>query len=89
MLFNPSTPTSYSFSVNFAPGTYTYLCTLHPSIMLANFVVLAALPVGGAVLPADKPALLAPFIGLAALIMGAAAIAIVLQKRVRQARRDE
>ncbi len=36
--FPPST--SYNFKVNFAPGTYTYFCTVHPMVMVGSFVVL-------------------------------------------------
>jgi hypothetical protein len=89
IVFSPSTPTSYTFNVNFAPGTYTYFCTLHPSAMLGNFVVLAAPPVGGVVVPVDKLALLAPFIGLTSIIAAVAAIAIVHMTRVRLARKDK
>jgi plastocyanin len=84
-----STPISYTFSANFAPGTYTYFCTLHPSAMLGNFVVLAAPPVGGVIVPVDRLALLAPFIGLASIIVAVAAIAILHMTRVRFARKDK
>ncbi len=36
--FPPST--SLTFTVNFAPGTYTYYCSVHPTTMLGQFVVL-------------------------------------------------
>jgi len=38
-LFPPST--TLTFTVNFAPGTYTYYCSVHPTTMLGQFVVLS------------------------------------------------
>ena len=35
-----STSTSLTFTVNFSPGTYTYYCSVHPTTMLGQFVVL-------------------------------------------------
>lgn len=35
--FPPST--SLTFTVNFAPGTYTYYCSVHPTTMLGKFIV--------------------------------------------------
>jgi plastocyanin len=40
--FPPST--SLTFTVSFAPGTYTYYCSLHPGTMLGMFIVLAPPP---------------------------------------------
>ena len=44
-IFPPSTPVT--FAVNFAPGTYTYYCAVHPTTMLGQFVVLQAHVAGG------------------------------------------
>ena len=44
-IFPPST--TISFTVNFAPGTYTYYCAVHPSTMFGNFVVLQPPAAGG------------------------------------------
>jgi hypothetical protein len=44
-VFPPST--SLTFTVNFAPGTYTYYCSVHPTTMFGNFVVLRAPVTGG------------------------------------------
>jgi hypothetical protein len=45
--------------------------------------------VGGTEVPVDKLGLLAPYIGLASIILGLAAVAILYTKRVRLARKDE
>ena len=37
-VFPPST--TLTFTVNFAPGAYTYYCAVHPTTMLGQFVVL-------------------------------------------------
>lgn len=37
-VFPPST--TLTFTVSFAPGTYTYYCSVHPTTMLGQFVVL-------------------------------------------------
>jgi plastocyanin len=44
-LFPPST--SLTFTVNFASGTYTYYCSVHPTSMLGQFVVLVPPVTGG------------------------------------------
>ena len=44
-LFPPST--TLTFTVNFAPGTYTYYCSVHPTTMLGQFVVLQPPVTGG------------------------------------------
>lgn len=38
-MFTPTMPTTYTFTVDFAPGTYTYYCTIHPGTMLGSFIV--------------------------------------------------
>ena len=44
-IFPPSTP--LTFTVNFAPGTYTYYCSVHPTTMLGQFVVVQSPVTGG------------------------------------------
>lgn len=44
-VFPPST--ALTFTVNFAPGTYTYYCSVHPTTMLGQFVVLQPPVTGG------------------------------------------
>ena len=43
--FPPST--TLTFTVNFAPGSYTYYCSVHPMTMLGQFVVLPPPATGG------------------------------------------
>jgi plastocyanin len=40
--FPPST--TLTFTVSFAPGTYTYYCSVHPTTMLGSFIVQAPPP---------------------------------------------
>ena len=42
-----SSSTTLTFTVNFAPGVYTYYCSLHPMTMLGQFVVLQIPITGG------------------------------------------
>ena len=44
-VFPPST--SLTFTVDFAPGVYTYYCSVHPTTMLGQFVVLQPPATGG------------------------------------------
>src|SRR3989441_10582564 len=44
-VFPPST--SLTFTVDFAPGVYTYYCSVHPTTMLGQFVVLQPSITGG------------------------------------------
>jgi plastocyanin len=44
-VFPPST--TLTFTVNFAPGAYTYYCSVHPTTMLGQFVVLQPSITGG------------------------------------------
>jgi plastocyanin len=39
-----TTTTTLTFTVNFAPGTYTYYCSVHPTSMLGSFIVQAPPP---------------------------------------------
>jgi plastocyanin len=75
--------TTFSFTVNFAAGTYTYYCTYHPFNMFANFVVLAV-PVGGTTLPVDKDSLLGPYIAFALTISAVAAVVLIYFRRTKQ-----
>ncbi len=40
--FTPTTPTTFTFQVSFAAGTYTYYCSVHPTTMLGSFIVQSA-----------------------------------------------
>jgi plastocyanin len=75
--------TTFSFTVNFAAGTYTYYCTYHPFNMFANFVVLAV-PVGGTALPVDKGSLITPYIAIVLTILAVAAAVLLYFRRARQ-----
>ena len=44
-VFPPST--TLTFTINFAPGTYTYYCSVHPTSMFGQFVVLQPPVTGG------------------------------------------
>lgn len=39
--FTPTNPTTFTFTVSFAAGTYTYYCSIHPTMMLGSFIVQA------------------------------------------------
>jgi hypothetical protein len=43
--FTPTAPTTFMFQVSFAAGTYTYYCSIHPTMMLGSFVVQATPPI--------------------------------------------
>jgi len=79
-LFSSSTPTTYAFTVNLAPGTYTYFCTIHPGVMVGSFVVVSS-TVGGTTLQVDKLGLLAPYLGIAAAIIGLIGATIFYSRR--------
>jgi plastocyanin len=38
--FTPTAPTTYTFTVDFPPGNYTYYCSFHPTTMFGTFRVL-------------------------------------------------
>jgi plastocyanin len=44
-MFTPTSPTTFTFQVSFAAGTYTYYCSIHPTMMLGNFIVQPVPPV--------------------------------------------
>jgi len=64
--------TAYTFTVNFAPGNYTYLCSLHPYVMVGNFIVKPSGTVGGDTVSstADKVNTLAVYIMIALAVIG-------------------
>ncbi len=82
-LFSPATPTTYSFTASFAPGTYTYFCTIHPSSMIGSFVVVSS-TVGGTTLPVDKLGILAPYIGIAGIMGLIGAILLYVKRKARK-----
>jgi len=77
-----STSTLLTFTVNFSPGTYTYYCSVHPTTMLGQFVVNPS-SVGGTTLPANRPALIAPYFALASALAILVAVAAYIT-RVRR-----
>lgn len=80
-----TTSTVLTFTVNFAPGTYTYYCSVHPTTMLGQFVVNPSSSVGGAVLPVNRLAIVAPYLGLASALAIFAAVAVyVMHSRVKE-----
>ena len=84
--FTPTSPTTFTFSIDFAAGTYTYFCSVHPTSMLGSFVVKTNPAVGGSPLPVNKPALAAPYAIAAALVLGVLAVALVVVKYSRKTR---
>lgn len=73
--FSSSTPMTFTFTVNFAAGTYTYYCSVHPTTMLGQFVVNPPTSVGGTTLPSNQSALLIPYLAIAATLAVAAVAA--------------
>ena len=63
-----TTSTVLTFTVNFAPGTYTYYCSVHPTTMLGQFVVNPSSSVGGTAQPVDRLAVIAPYLGVASAL---------------------
>src|SRR5205814_10329017 len=53
-----STSTVLTFTATFAPGTYTYYCSIHPATMLGEFILNPS-SVGGTTLPTNRPTLVA------------------------------
>jgi plastocyanin len=80
------TSTTFTFTVSFAPGTYTYYCVLHPSSMFGQFIVNPSSTVGGVATPPNKLSLVAPYIGLASAI-ALLVTAVALLRRARDGRR--
>ena len=85
-MFFSSTPFTYTFTVSFPPGTYSYFCVVHPASMLGSFVVVST-PVGSTPLFVNKLGLLAPYIGFATVLMGL--IGVTLFYIRREARKTE
>jgi|SRR5438445_6814243 len=86
IMFSSTTPFTYTFTVNFLPGTYTYFCVVHPASMLGSFVVVST-PVGGTALAVDKLGLVAPYIGFATVLMGLIGVTLFYVRR--EARKTE
>ena len=85
-----SASTTLTFTVSFAPSTYTYYCILHPTTMLGQFIVNPSTAVGGTALPANKPALVSPCLVLfSALIVVVAVSAYVMHSRGTKTRENE
>jgi plastocyanin len=80
-----STSTVLTFTVNFAPGTYTYYCSVHPTTMLGQFVVNPSSSVGGTAQPVDRLALVTPYLGLASAL----AILVAVAAYIARTRRKE
>jgi hypothetical protein len=73
-----------TFTVSFAPGTYTYYCALHPASMLGQFIVNPSPAVGGVALPPNRLALIAPYIGLASALAILVAVAAYFTRARRK-----
>ena len=82
-----STSTVLTFTVSFAPGTYTYYCSVHPATMLGSFVVNPSSSVGGTALPADRLALVAPYVGLLSVLAGLVATFATIMRHRRNEKR--
>ena len=82
--FPPST--TLSFTATFAPGVYTYYCSVHPTTMLGNFIVQAGSTVGGTIAPVNKLGLLAPFIGTLSILVLALALSLVYLRHIRRSK---
>ena len=83
-MFSTSAGIIYRFIVNLPPGTYTYYCTVHPTIMFGSFVVTTS--VGAITLPADKLAVITPYLVFAALII---ALVFTVVYSVRSGRKEK
>jgi hypothetical protein len=83
-MFSSATPFTYNFTISFSPGMCKYFCTVHPTVMVGNFVVVST-AVGGAPLAVDKLGLLAPYIGLATVIVGLFGTMLFYVRKVRKA----
>src|SRR5439155_5829263 len=80
-----TTSSLLTFTVNFAPGTYTYYCSVHPTTMLGQFVVNPSSSVGGTALRTDRLALIAPYLGLASALV----ILVAVTAYITHARRKD
>jgi hypothetical protein len=85
-MFFSATPFTYTFTVSFPPGTYSYFCIVHPASMFGSFVVTST-PVGGTSLAVDKLGLVAPYIGFATVLMGLIGVTLFYVRR--EARKTE
>lgn len=81
-----TTSTMLTFTVNFAPATYTYYCSVHPTTMLGQFVVNPSSSVGGTSAPVDRLALIAPYLGLASALVILVAVAAYITRSRRKER---
>lgn len=63
--FSSPTPMTFTFTVNFAPGTYTYYCSVHPTTMLGQFVVNPNTSVGGKTVPSNNLGLIMSYLAIA------------------------
>ncbi|HVH14678.1 MAG TPA: hypothetical protein VNA15_03025 [Candidatus Angelobacter sp.] len=79
-----STSVMLTFTVSFAPGTYTYYCVLHPTSMLGQFIVNPSPAVGGVALPPNKLALIAPYAALASALAILVAVAAYFTRARRK-----
>jgi plastocyanin len=74
--FNSST--RYTFTVTLAPGTYTYRCRIHPTVMFGNFTVRAS--GGGGGTPVDTTLIIGAVIIIVAVVAVVAAVAMRRKK---------
>ncbi len=80
--------TTYPFNIDFAAGSYVYYCTYHPTSMFGTFTVQGTIVAGNAAEP-NKLALLAPFIGQGAIILGAVVVIALYMRRAREKTQGE
>ena len=85
--FTPSTPTSIVINTSSLSGTYTYFCTIHSS-MVGSFIVNPSTSVGGAEVPIDRLALVAPYLGLASALAILAALSVYISRSKRKEKKN-